>query len=422
MIRISENTSFKIKDINAFKQKALIWANKFDTFCVLDSNFDSNYQYNSFEWTLAADALSILEDSNFESLNKFKKEKNVFGYFAYDLKNEIEDLISENKDKLKTPLLYFFEPRYLLKIQGDSLSINRNYPEAFHIFDSINNIEILNTKKANIYLDLNVSKQEYIAKVKQIQEHIIAGDIYELNYCVEYFKENIELKSIDVFQRINAKTKSPFSAYLKFKSFEISCFSPERFLKKDGNKLISQPIKGTIKKSTDKEENEKLKLELQNDIKERAENVMIVDLVRNDLTKSAKTGSIKVEELFKIYEFETINQMISTVVAEVKEEITETDIIKNAFPMGSMTGAPKIRAMQIIEAIEKQKRALYSGAIGYFDTKNNFDFNVVIRTLIYDKVLKYLSLQVGGAITYDSIPEKEWQETKTKVKAIVEEL
>lgn len=418
-----EKTSFKLKDVAVFKQKAIYWANLFPTFCLLDSNIDKTYQYSSFDFCLAVDAVSVLEDSTFENLENFIKEKDAFGYFSYDLKNEIEELKSENTANLETPLLYFFEPRYLLKIVNQSIEINRNYPEAFYIFDYINNIQLpenhSNTKTA---LDLNVNKAEYLKNVEKIKNHIIEGDIYELNYCVEYFKENFNLEALELFNKINKKTASPFSSFLKFKDFFALSFSPERFLKKEGQKLISQPIKGTIRKSENAVENEALKTQLQNDIKERAENVMIVDLVRNDLTKSSVTGSIKVEELFKVYEFKTINQMISTVISTAKEDISNTEIIKNTFPMGSMTGAPKIRAMQIIESIEKQKRGLYSGSIGYFSANGNFDFNVVIRSLIYNTTKKYLSLQVGGAITYDSIPEKEWEETKTKVRAIIEEL
>ena len=421
--KTSENTSFTIENISLFKQKALYWANMFSTFCAIDNNEYKKYDYSSFEYVLAVDAIKNLEESDFEKLEEFKRNKDVFGCFTYDLKNEIEKLSSNNQDNLKTPALFFFEARYLLKIKGNKLSINRNYPEAFHIVDYIENLSLPKKHlKHNITLYLNVTKEEYLQNVRNIQQHIIAGDVYELNYCVEYFKENIEIKPIELFNVINTKAKSPFSSLFKFKNFYTLCFSPERFLKKEGSKLISQPIKGTIRKSNNPEENDSLKATLKADIKERAENVMIVDLVRNDLTKSAKTGTIKVEELFEIYEFETINQMISTVVAEKKDSISNTEIIKNAFPMGSMTGAPKIRSMEIIEAIEKQKRGIYAGAIGYFTKEDDFDFNVVIRSLVYDTDAKYLSLQVGGAITYDSIPEKEWQETKEKVKAIVEEL
>ena len=156
-----------------------------------------------------------------------------------------------------------------------------------------------------------------------------------------------------------------------------------------------------------------------NDEKERAENVMIVDLVRNDFARSAIPGTVKVDELFGIYEFENIIQMISTVSATCRKDIHPLEALKNAFPMGSMTGAPKIRAMQLIEDFEVSKRGVYSGALGYIDTNGNYDFNVLIRTLLYDADKKYLSLHVGGAITYDSIPEKEWYESELKAKSIL---
>lgn len=417
-----EYTSFTLKDIDLFKQKAIYWANQFMAFCVLDNNNYQKYHYHSFEYILAVDAINYISGNSFAKLEAFQENKEIYGYLAYDLKNDLEKLTSANKDKLKMPLLYFFEPRYLLKITGNKLSINRNYPEAFHIFDQIQSFEIIDYKKQNLNLDLNVNKEEYLGNVEKIQQHIIEGNVYELNYCVEYFKENVNLDYLGLFNKINNKTKSPFASFLKFDQYYTLCFSPERFLKKQNTKIISQPIKGTIKKLADNHENELQKQILQNDIKERAENVMIVDLVRNDLTKSSKTGTIKVEELFSVYEFETINQMISTIVSEAKDDIHPIEIIKNAFPMGSMTGAPKIRAMEIIEDLEKQKRGIYSGSIGYFTKNGDFDFNVVIRSLVYESLKKYLSLQVGGAITYDSIPEKEWQETLTKVKAIVEEL
>lgn len=422
MNTFNEETSFQLKenDIATFKQKALYWANLFSTFCLLDNNQYAHYAYSNFEFCLAVDAIDFFQSETFDGLENFKQGKNVFGYLAYDLKNDVEKLQSNNEDNLQMPLLYFFEPRYLIKIKDNQLIINRNYPEAFHIFDSINQINLPKKyTKQNLHFKTNVAKADYLQNVKKIQDYIYKGDVYEMNYCIEYFAEKVSIDELAVFNQLNTIAKAPFSCFLKFDKFCVLSFSPERFLQKKGKKLISQPIKGTIKKGKTAVENQQLQKQLQNDIKERAENVMIVDLVRNDLSKSAKYGTIKVEELFSIYSFETINQMISTISAEMNAHTNTSQAIKNAFPMGSMTGAPKVRAMQIIEALEQQKRGVYSGAIGYFTKENDFDFNVVIRSLIYEKVKKYLSLQVGGAITYDSIPEKEWQETKTKVQAIL---
>jgi para-aminobenzoate synthetase component 1 len=191
-------------------------------------------------------------------------------------------------------------------------------------------------------------------------------------------------------------------------------------MKHESGRVISQPIKGTVKKGKSVEENEALKKALLNDEKERAENVMIVDLVRNDFARSSKPGSVNVDELFGIYEFENIIQMVSTVSAELREDIHPLDALKNAYPMGSMTGAPKIKAMQLIEAYEQTKRGVYSGALGYIKPNLDFDFNVLIRTLIYDESKHYLSLHIGGAITYDAIPEKEWEETCVKAKSILD--
>jgi len=198
--------------------------------------------------------------------------------------------------------------------------------------------------------------------------------------------------------------------------------SPERYLKKQGNKIISQPIKGTAKRSLDKLEDRELKLALEKDGKERAENIMIVDLVRNDLSKSALKGSVSVEELCKVYSFDQVHQMISTVTARVSPDKNPVDIIRETFPMGSMTGAPKVSAMRIIEELEVTKRGLYSGSVGYFTPKDDFDFNVVIRSILYDQTAKYVSFSVGSAITAKASPEKEYEECLLKAKAMREVL
>lgn len=422
---MTEQTSFAVDNIPEFKHKAITWANQFSTFLCLDSN---NYQldeYSKIEWCLAIDAIDELKTdvgNAFEELKIFKaKQKRwLFGYFAYDLKNEIENLSSQNKNQLNFPDLYFFEPRYLIFIEKGKVVIPRNYPEAFHIFDSIQNIELPKNQSFDIQLNATIHKTDYLQKVEAIRQKIEEGEVYELNLCNEFYAKNVAFDALSFFHQINEISKSPFAVFFKNKAQFILSASPERFLAKREQTLISQPIKGTIKKGATEEENLWQKVRLHHDRKERAENVMIVDLVRNDLTKSALTGTIKVPELFKIYEFPTINHMISTVTAELNPAVDEVDAIKNTFPMGSMTGAPKVKAMQLIEHFEDSKRGIYSGAIGYFSPDGDFDFNVVIRSLLYNQSNQYLSLQVGGAITYDSIAEKEYQEIQTKAKAIVD--
>lgn len=425
---MQEKTTFSVADIKLFKKKALTWANAFRVVACLDNNFYTEYNYSDNEFQLAVDAVDSIEATAGNAFNRLKefadehKEKYTFGYLSYDLKNEVEQLQSDNSDYLHFPDLYFFEPRYLLRIAEGKVEINRNYPEAFFIFDSINNTTLPTDETGKpIELQSRVSKEEYINNVEKIRQHIEEGDVYEMNYCIEYFSEEKDFQPLPFFLRLNENSMAPFSAFIKIDSKYVLCASPERFLKKQGNKLISQPIKGTIRKSSDNEENIALKAKLYHDNKERAENVMIVDLVRNDLTKSARTGTIKVEELFRIYEFATINQMISTVTAELREDVHPVDAIKNAFPMGSMTGAPKVKAMELIEHYESTKRGVYSGAIGYFSPSQDFDFNVVIRSLLFNAESGYLSLQVGGAITYDSVPEKEFQEIETK-SAMIKQL
>ena len=200
------------------------------------------------------------------------------------------------------------------------------------------------------------------------------------------------------------------------------CGSPERFLRKKGRQLISQPIKGTIRRGVTQQEDEVLRQQLHQSLKDRAENVMIVDLVRNDLARSCQAGTVRVPELFGTYPFRQVWQMISTVTGQQHEQVDWLAAIKNAFPMGSMTGAPKVMSMQLIEKYEKSRRGLYSGAVGYITPNRDFDFNVVIRSILYNQIRQYLSFQVGGAIVYDSDPEQEYQECLLKAKGMLKAL
>jgi para-aminobenzoate synthetase component 1 len=248
--------------------------------------------------------------------------------------------------------------------------------------------------------------------------HIHRGNIYEANFCQEFYAENLSIDALKIYTKLNQISKPPFATYVKLFDKYIMCASPERYLKKIGAKLISQPIKGTAPRSKDSEIDEKLKINLQKDEKERSENVMIVDLVRNDLSKSAEKGSVVVEELCEVYSFEQVHQMISTITSKVSSEIHPVRLLKETFPMGSMTGAPKYAAMQIIEELESFKRGVYSGAVGYFTPDSDFDFNVVIRSILYNESKRYVSYAVGSAITAKSVAEKEYQECVLKAKAM----
>lgn len=414
-----------IHDVQNFKAKALQWASSFNVFCCLDSNSFSD-PCSKFDFLAAAGAKRQLvanAGKAFEQLEQFRQQNPgwLFGFFGYDLKNETENLHSANVDGLEFPDLFFFVPEHILLVRGNELEIISDDP--VHILDAIQATNPTRlTQNININIQARFSKQDYLDAVAQIKNHITRGDIYVTNFCQEFYAENAVLDPLSVFETLNEISPAPFSAFLRLEDNNVMCASPERFLAKRGSKLISQPIKGTAKRGNDQAEDELIKENLRSEAKEQQENVMIVDLVRNDLTRSAVPGTVKTEELFGIYSFKQVHQMISTVTCQVDENVSPVDAIKNAFPMGSMTGAPKISAMQLMERYERSKRGVYSGAIGYFSPDGDFDFNVVIRTLLYNRQKQYLSFQAGSAITFHADAEKEYEECLLKVKAIREVL
>ena len=266
----------------------------------------------------------------------------------------------------------------------------------------------------------SLNREDYIEIIKKLRRHIEEGDCYEINFCHEFHGKIEEVNALELYSKLNQLSPNPFSCFQKHEKNYILSASPERFLKNEGGKIISQPIKGTRPRGESEVEDEALKKELRSDEKELAENMMIVDLVRNDLARSSKIGSVKVEEIFGIYSFKQVHQMISTVVSEKRTELDVFQVIKNAFPMGSMTGAPKVKVMQLIEQYENTKRGAFSGAAGYICPNGDFDFNVLIRSLFLNTKKETYSFQAGSAITYDSIPEKEYEECMLKAKAIME--
>lgn len=417
---------FYSDETDTLKLKGLHWANTFSTACYFDSNHYSD-PYSAFDSFIAAGVKKELlssDEGSFDQLTSFlsKSDYYALGYFAYDLKNEGENLFSNNTDYLKFPDFNFFVPQHTILIKGNEVQINSDQPD--EIWRALNEFELVNFKSPTQknHIQSRFSRAEYVETVKEIQKHIQRGDIYEINFCHEFYAENTNINPVDTFSKLNKLSPTPFASYFKSNGQYILSATPERFLSRRGNKIISQPIKGTSSRKTDAIQDEEQKKSLLENEKERSENVMIVDLVRNDLTKSAKAGTVKVEELFGLYSFKQVHQMISTVVCEVREELSNVEIISNTFPMGSMTGAPKIRAMQLAEKYERSKRGVYSGALGYFAPNGDFDFNVVIRTILYNEDSKYLSFHVGSAITLDSDPEKEYEECLLKGKAITEVL
>jgi len=429
----------QLKQPADFKKKLLLWAQQFDKIVWLDSNNFSNKKnqnYANFDAVLAVEAEQVLEcdfKNAFDKLKLFQSKINdyIFGYFGYDLKNDLENLNSNNFDGLEFSDLYFFQPKRLFFFSGNSLEIcylrqysNEIESDLDKILKTKNSSKDLNTISEidEIKISKRISKDHYYKKLNNILDHIHRGDIYEVNFCQEFYSYNIIIDPLSVYQKLNKISSPPFAAFLKTDDQFLLSASPERFVRRQGNQIISQPIKGTARRHIDPIEDRKIADILEKDSKERAENIMIVDLVRNDLSKTAIKGSVHVEELCEIHTFKQVHQLVSTVISRVEKDTNSIDIIKSLFPMGSMTGAPKISAMEIIEEEEETKRGLYSGAVGYFTPDNDFDFNVVIRSVLYNKTKKYVSFSVGGAITSKSSPESEYQECLLKARAMIDAL
>ncbi|NRT16639.1 para-aminobenzoate synthetase component 1 [Flavobacterium sp. 28A] len=425
-------TSFiqDIAHLANFKKQLLIWAQQFQEVSFLDSN-DYQQDYSSYDCVLAVDAFTAIKTDSYNAFDDLKQYQQttkdwIFGYLSYDLKNDVEQLQSNNFDGLDFPELFFFQPKKVFLIKGQTVEmvyLNMCDDEVDEDFLTIQNTTIYETLTVDkVNITARVSKEEYLDKITKLLKHINHGDCYEANFCMEFYAKNATIEPLDSYFKLNEISKPPFAVFFKNHHNFLLSASPERYLKKEGEVLISQPIKGTAKRFTDIKEDEKSKKELSEDPKERAENIMITDLVRNDLSHTAQKGSVSVTELCGMHSFMQVHQMISTITSKLDFQYTAVDALKTTFPMGSMTGAPKVSVMKIIEELEVTKRGLYSGAVGYFTPQGDFDFNVVIRSILYNKKNKYVSFSVGSAITALSIPEKEYEECLLKAKAMHEVL
>jgi para-aminobenzoate synthetase component 1 len=414
-----------IENPTHFKKQLLQWANNYREVVFFDSN-SYPQKYSSFDCILAVDGFTSIKTDHhnaFEDLKQYQGQTKdwLFGYLSYDLKNDTEDLYSANFDGLEFPDLYFFQPKKLFILNGNQLEMHylRFCDDEMEAdYNDIINGSLYSEVSTGIAIQQRISKESYIAKIGKMLEHIQRGDIYEANFCMEFYAEKALINPLEVYQKLNTISEAPFSVYLKNENQFLLSASPERYLKKVDSKVISQPIKGTSKRFSESDLDDKSKNDLESNEKERSENIMIVDLVRNDLSRTASKGSVEVEELCGIYSFQQVHQMISTITSQVENTISPVEIVRTTFPMGSMTGAPKISAMNIIENLEETKRGLYSGAVGYFTPNGDFDFNVVIRSILYNSQNQYVSYSVGSAITSLSEPEKEYEECLLKAKAM----
>ncbi len=416
------NSRFRISDFKEMKQKVLNWLQQFDTFCFLDNH---QYQINphTVECLIAAGEkrrLQVHAGTALLQLQEFidVKQSWLFGHLGYDLKNEIEKLTTAKKSGIQFPDLFFYEPEIIIRLAENEIMIDAVNANSI-LEEIINSSPSPSLQTTTPVIKNRISKEEYIEVVKKLQEHILRGDCYEINFCHEFFAEQALIDPIEVYIQLSDFSPNPFSALYKMNNQWLICASPERFIKKQGDNILSQPIKGTARRVIDnKYKDEVSRNELFNSAKDRSENVMVVDLVRNDLAKVCAEGTVQVDELYGIYSFPQVHQMISTVSGKVKANTSFTDIIKATFPMGSMTGAPKRSVMGLIEQYEQTKRGIFSGAVGYISPEGDFDFNVVIRSIMYNADTAYLSFQTGSAITYYSDPENEWEECLLKAKAI----
>jgi para-aminobenzoate synthetase component 1 len=426
---VKKYISFPVNDMNAFRIQMLNWANRFNIFCFLD-NQQYHFSAPAFECLLAAGSKkNMLANAGraYEELENFyavNEGEWIFGHLGYDLKNETEKLNSGHSNGIGFSDLHFFVPAIVLQLEMNEVKIFCD-SGADEIYREISACPAFITQPVNEVIPVRrkIDRDHYISIIGKLQQHILRGDCYEINFCQEFFASGVKIDPLYTYYRLTELSPNPFSVFYKVNTRYCLCASPERYLKKVGNKIFSQPIKGTSKRNLEDETADEIsKNHLLKSPKEKSENVMVVDLVRNDLSRICKAGSVKVEELFGLYSFPQVHQMISTVSGEIKDNFNWIDCIKATFPMGSMTGAPKKKVMELIEQYEQTKRGLFSGSIGYINPAGDFDFNVVIRSMFYNETDRYLSFLTGSGITYYCDASSEYEECLMKAEAMMKVL
>ena len=408
-----------------FKMKMLNWANRFNIFCLLDNN---NYSFEDplFECIMGVGCVrsyTFKGEDDIKNFQKFHDENPtwLFGHLGYNaLGNSYH---KKNKHYTDFNDGFFFEPEIIIKLSGNKIEIIKSKENTDKIIAEIEATETsASKKKVTLKIKPAINRETYISALEKLKDHIKRGDCYEINFCQQFISEKAVINPVDVYSKLTALSPAPFGAFYKLNNNYCMCASPERFLRKRGMQLISQPIKGTSKRDMDQVKDTTNKNHLTSSTKEKSENVMVVDLVRNDMSMVCEKGSVKVKELFGVYSFPQVHQMISTVEGTLSSGLKFTDAIEACFPMGSMTGAPKKRVMELIEDYEFSERGLFSGSIGYVTPEGDFDFNVVIRSIFYNKHKQEVSFFAGSGITFYSNAEEEYEECLLKAKALVEVL
>ena len=413
----------------ALEQKLYQLVNDFEHAVVLTDKYPfyngHAHQYKEFDLLAGFESLEIFTD-DIRELESAANRLNdwLLGYFSYDLKNELESgLITKNDEPIGFRKLRFFRPRYLVKKVGENWHLG--YDTRHDTPRSCNNFLENLKKKADpcsqlpeVDFEVGVTRERYLDTVKKLRNHIRRGDIYEINYCIDFFAKNVFLNPSSVFDSLLELAPMPFGALVRDQDAFLMGASPERYLRKRGARIISQPMKGTVKRNPESVDDFQAMKGLAESDKERAENIMIADLVRNDLSRMAARGTVKVDDLCSVFPYPGVYQMITTISAQMHSDARWLDPVRSSFPMGSMTGAPKFSAMKLIDRYERMARGLYSGSVGYITPEMDFDFNVVIRSFLYNQQSGYLSYSVGSAITDACDASKEYDECLLKANAL----
>lgn len=420
---------FLIDNPTSFKVQILHWINQFEVCTFLD-NHAYESPYGALDCIAAVNPQSFiaLESVNADAVDKFIETHRgewIFAHFNY----EYHTITKPNTKASLTgfPIAYLYTPAVVIELTGKQVTIQTEQESPQQLFDQISSFVVppSSDKSADqsalptTSIAPYINKADYLENIHKILQLIRRGDFYEINYCQAFKVNHIAANPATLYLNLTSISPTPFACFYKNAHHYLLCASPERFLQKKGDQLISQPIKGTIKRNLENDADDRLQLEtLQNSSKDKSENVMVVDLVRNDLSRICKQGSVEVSELFGIYSYPQVHQMISTITGKINDNISFSEILEATFPMGSMTGAPKKSVMETIDLLEPTKRGLYSGTVGYMNPVGDFDFNVVIRSIFFNSQNGKANYQVGGGITIYSDPEKEYEECLLKASAI----
>ncbi|GCD77049.1 para-aminobenzoate synthase [Thermaurantimonas aggregans] len=405
-----------------FYTKLVRWGFEYPECFVFDSGGYTSDRFYRYDWLIMVDAVHRLSWSEVAHIQPSQVADWMGFLLPYDFKQTLLGHLNSGKVFFEISDGIFFIPRWVFYSKNGKVFAELREPDVHklpQILAFIDNQPDHVPEQANLpAYRAHTGKEEYLAAFEKVVNHLLRGDIYEMNYCVYYSSR----KPIDdipgVWLKISSQKGAPMSGLFKFGSTCVLSQSPERFFTLRSSTIYSQPIKGTIRRGLDTASDDSLKKKLFESTKERAENVMIVDLVRNDISRISEPGSICVEELFGIHTFAKVHQMISTISGKLSENVTLEQIFKALFPMGSMTGAPKLSAMNIIRQVESHDRGIYSGTAGYIDPKGDMDCNVIIRSIVTDLATGISYIGVGSAVTVYANAEDEYQECLLKLTSV----